>query len=65
MNKRNPPSYYDDADEEDFELLGSRFMHAVQDHSRKLPPRARRDADPMADRRSPRLKPRPARDRTY
>lgn len=65
MNKRNPPEYYDAADEEEFVLLGSRFIHAVQDHGRKLPPRVRRDMEPPSERRSQRAKPRPARDRSY
>jgi len=64
VSRKHISSYYNEADDDDFVLLGSRFMHAVQDHDRQVAHRSRRETD-GADRNGPRAKPRPVRDRSY
>ena len=64
MSRKHISSYYNEADDDDFVLLGSRFMHAVQDHGRESTHRSRHETD-GGDRPGERAKPRPVRDRSY
>lgn len=62
MSKKHIDRYYDETDDEDLTLLGSRFIHAVQDHGKREPHRFRQEQD-VSQPRGGRYRPRPVRDR--
>lgn len=64
VNKKHISSYYDESDDEDFVLLGSRFIRTLDEVVDRKPRRRHRDPD-MLVQRAQRNKPRPVRDRTY
>jgi len=64
VNKKQSGHWYDDTDDEDYALLGSRFARVVQSHGKRDTGRGYRQHDPD-DRPNRRIKPQPYRDRSY
>ena len=64
LNRKHLFGNYDDADDDDYEFLGSRLRHAVQSHDKKPVARLRRDRDTV-ERDRPRHRPEPYRDRSF
>lgn len=64
MSKRNIYGDAGEADDDEYGLLGSRFIRTVKENPKRPPHKVRRDS-PETNARATRPKPRSAKDRTY
>ena len=62
MSRKYIDRYFEESDDEDLMLLGSRFMHAVHQQDKREPHRFRQEQD-LAGSRTSHHRPRPVRDR--
>jgi len=62
VNRKHISGHYDDMDDDEVLMLGSRFLHAVHDNSRREPHRLR--SEEFESGKSRRIRPRPVRDRS-